>query len=133
MILPILAMTLVMSFGYLLMKFLIFDLADEVFDCGDYLLVKQGKIERKIPLADIINVNYTPMMNPPRVTIQLLGTSATSSIEPRSGSHSRAATNEIAFITIRNFGLNPFRKNQVIEDLILRIHNARVKKFKAPF
>ncbi len=56
---------------YVVMKKFIFDLVDEVVDLGDALLVKNGDREDRIALSNIINVNYTPLMNPPRVTLSL--------------------------------------------------------------
>lgn len=58
-------------FGYFVMKKFIFDLVDEVFDACDALLVKSGGRDDRIALSDIKNVNYTPMMSPPRVTLSL--------------------------------------------------------------
>jgi hypothetical protein len=58
-------------FGYVLLKKIVFDLADEVTDGGDFLVVRFGKIQERIALANIINVSYSVMMNPPRVTLTL--------------------------------------------------------------
>lgn len=60
-----------LGFGYFLMKKLIFDLVDEVWDDGRTLVVKNGSQTDRIPLADIKNVNYSPFLNPPRVTLSL--------------------------------------------------------------
>lgn len=60
-----------MIFGYFLMRLLIFDLVDEVWDDGDALIVKNRGQEQRIPLADIKNVSYTVLVNPPRVTLSL--------------------------------------------------------------
>jgi hypothetical protein len=59
------------GFGYFLMKKLVFDLVDEVWDDGDALVVKNGGQDERIALADIKNVNYSPIVNPPRVTLSL--------------------------------------------------------------
>jgi hypothetical protein len=58
-------------FGYVLMKKLIFDLVDDVFEDGDTLVVKNRGRDDRIALADIKNVNYSPLMSPPRVTLSL--------------------------------------------------------------
>jgi len=60
-----------MVLGYFIMKRLVFDLVDEVYDLGDALLVKNGYQEDRIALSDITNVNYSPLINPPRVTLSL--------------------------------------------------------------
>src|SRR5664279_4688341 len=58
-------------FGYRFMQKMIFCLADEVLDAGDALVVRSGGQEERIPLSDIKNVNYSPYMNPPQVTLSL--------------------------------------------------------------
>ena len=55
-------------FGYVLMKKIVFDLADEVTDCGDFLVVRFADIQERIALSNIMNISYSVMMNPPRVT-----------------------------------------------------------------
>ena len=70
--LPFLVIPIVMAaFGYLFMKKLVFDLADEVCDEGDHLLIRFGNDQDEVKLANIINVSYMSMMNPPRVTLSL--------------------------------------------------------------
>ena len=59
------------GFGYFIMKKLVFDLVDEVWDDGDALVVKNRGQEERIALADIKNVSYSPFVNPPRVTLSL--------------------------------------------------------------
>lgn len=54
-----------------LLKMLVFDLADEVHDAGDHLVVRKGDITERIPLAQIINLSATVLVNPPRVTLTL--------------------------------------------------------------
>jgi len=59
------------ALGYVIMRKFVFDLADEVFDGGDHLLVRFGDEQERIPLDSIINVNQTVMVNPPRATLTL--------------------------------------------------------------
>ena len=59
------------GFGYFIMQKLVFDLVDEVWDNSDALLVKNRGQEQRIALGEIKNVNYSPFMNPPRVTLSL--------------------------------------------------------------
>jgi hypothetical protein len=98
------------GFGYFFMRKMLWDLADEVFEDGDTLLVKQGDDQERIPLSNIMNVS---VMNssPPRITLRLRNPS-------RFG-------NEIAFAAKRAFTFNPFAKNEVAENLILRVEQAR--------
>jgi len=100
-------------FGYFLMKKLVWDLVDEVYDGGDYLLVKNRGQEERVALSNIMNVSATTMVTPPRITLRLVKPS-------RFGP-------EIAFSPIRPITLNPFAKNAVAEELIARAYAARLK------
>jgi hypothetical protein len=69
---PALIMPIVMAgFGFTLFKKLCWDLADEVFDGGTFLLVRRNRIEEKIDLRDIVNVSASVMVSPPRITLLL--------------------------------------------------------------
>jgi hypothetical protein len=102
--------------GWALMKGMIWDLMDEVYDCGDTLLVKDGGREERIALTNIMNVSVTTLTNPQRVTLRL--------IEPGAFGH------EIVFCPLKQFTLNPFAKNAIAEDLIVRVHQARTRGAK---
>jgi hypothetical protein len=97
------------GFGYFIMQKLVFDLVDEVSDDGDALVVKNRGQEQRIALADIKNVNYSPFISPPRVTLSL-----------------RRPTvfgDQITFCApVR---LLPFSPSPVIADLIERVDHAR--------
>lgn len=97
--------------GFALMKKLVWDLIDEVYDCGDHLLVRRGDEEERIPLSGIINVSSSVATNPPRITLRL-------ATPGKFG-------NEISFSPVTTFTLNPFAKNAVAEDLIVRVDKAR--------
>jgi hypothetical protein len=98
-------------FGYVLMKNLIFDLVDEVYDEGDFLLVRKGREEERVALSNIMNVSASTLTNPPRITLRLV-------------TPGKFGT-EIAFSPERQFSFNPFVRNQVAEDLIVRVDQAR--------
>lgn len=100
-----------MAFGFVLMKVLIFDLADEVFDEGDHLLVKFGKREEKIYLSNIKHLNMTIMTNPKRITLTLR--------EPC------AFGTKVSFSPITPFSFNPVKPNPIAEELIERIDQSR--------
>ena len=100
--------------GALVMKKLVWDLADEVYDFGEHLVVKNGGVEEVIKLADVMNVSIQTNMNPPRITLRLVRPS-------RFGE-------EVTFSPIRPFTLNPFAKNEVAEDLIRRVDSARSRR-----
>ena len=97
------------GFGYFIMQKLVVDLVDEVCDDGDALVVKNRGQEQRIALADIKNVNYSPFVSPPRVTLSL-----------------RRPTvfgDQITFCApVR---LLPFSPSPVIADLIERVDHAR--------
>jgi hypothetical protein len=101
-------------FGYFLMKKLVWDLADEVYDCGESLLIRNRGSEERIALSNIMNVNVSTHMNPQRVTLRL--------VKPG------AFGDEVAFSPVAKPSLNPFAKNPVAEDLIVRVDRARTKR-----
>src|SRR5262249_48772530 len=69
---PFLIMVLLMAvLGYWFMKKVNFNLADAVLDAGDALVVRSGGQEERIALSDIKNVNYSPYMYPPQVTLSV--------------------------------------------------------------
>jgi hypothetical protein len=59
------------GFGFWLMRRLVFDLADAVYDEGDALRVRFRGDEERIALANIINISYSGLTNPPRATLTL--------------------------------------------------------------
>ncbi len=103
---PLALMTLV---GFTLFRYLIFDLADEVWDDGESLIVRNGGVEQRVMLGNIINVGFTVLTNPPRVTLTLR--------QPG------ALGREITFSPQRRFP--GFRRSPIIDELIERVDRAR--------
>lgn len=99
-------------FGYFMMKKLIWDLMDEVYDCGDFLLVRNGSEEESIPLSNIMNVGTITNTNSPRITLRLV--------------HPGRFGTDVSFTPKSPMSFNPFAKNPVAEDLIVRVDKARV-------
>jgi hypothetical protein len=97
------------ALGYVIMKKVIFDLVDEVWDDGAALLVRDKGREDRIALSNIMNVSYSPLVNPPRVTLLLRKPSIFGT--------------EVTFSAPARFV--PFAKSPVIEDLIRRVDAAR--------
>jgi hypothetical protein len=97
---------------FVIFRKLIWDLADEVYDGGDHLLIKMRGEEERVALSNIMNVSAATYVNPMRVTLRL--------IKPgRFGP-------EITFTPqVPRFSLNRFGKNPIAEDLIVRAHEAR--------
>lgn len=99
------------GFGFYFMKKFVFDLVDEVWDDGHALLVKNNGQQERIALGDIKNVNYSPLVNPPRVILSL-----------------RRPTlfgDKIAFCAPVRFV--PFAGSAAIDELIERVDAARRK------
>jgi hypothetical protein len=109
-LLPFIMVAVAMAlFGFVLLRKFVYDLADEVTDGGDFLVVRFGDVEDRIALSNIINVSYTMMMNPPRVTLSLR--------QPcRFGK-------KVSFSPPRRW--SPFSNSPIITDLIERIDVAR--------
>jgi len=103
----------VLVFGLLLWWLLASDLADEVIDMGEYLVVRRGKLEDKIYFKNIQNIDTSKNVNPPRVTIRL--------IQP--GSFGKL----VSFSPKAAPSLNPFAANPLVEELITRAHQARAQ------
>lgn len=97
--------------GYAVMRKLVWNLADEVYDCGDSLLFRNRGEEDRISLANVMNVSPSTFVNPPRITLRL-------------ASPSKWGT-EVVFSPIRSRVLNPFARNAIAEDLIVRVDRAR--------
>jgi hypothetical protein len=102
---------LMAGFGYVIFKKIIFDLVDEVYDGGDFLLVRDNRGEDRIQLSNIRNVSYSPLMSPQRVTLSLR----------EAGIFGR----ELSFTLPIRFTLNFLKKDPIIEDLINRVESAR--------
>lgn len=103
---------LMLIFGFLFFRKLLWTLADQVQDGGSYLLVRRGSIEKRIPLGDIFNVSMSQFSNPKRVTLRLRTPCEWG--------------DEIAFIPkMPSLGLNPFARSSVAEDLMWRVDQAR--------
>jgi hypothetical protein len=98
-------------FGFLLMKFLLWDLVDEVEDHGDYLVVRNRGEQERIPLSNITRVSGTMMVNPPRVTLRLA----------KAGKFG----DQIVFTPVMRFRFNPFAKHPITEELSARVDRAR--------
>jgi hypothetical protein len=113
--LPVLIIPLVMGVvGYYVLKATVFDLVDEVWDAGDFLVVRNRGEEVTIRLEEIVNVNYSNLSKTKRVVLRLRKTS-------RLG-------NEIAFVPVAKVSVwPPVAKNPMIEKLIDRIDAARRK------
>lgn len=101
-------------FGLVVMKKVVWSLVDEVYDCGDFLLVKDRGKEHRIPLADIMNVDGAFAANSPRITLRLMDGSASTSLGA-----------EVAFAPPIHLTLSPLAKHPLAENLIVRVNQAR--------
>jgi hypothetical protein len=96
-------------FGFFGMKHFVFGLADEVWDAGSDLIVKNHGIERRVELKDIIDAKYTALLRRSRETLTLA--------EPPDGAN---------VVTFRPpFKFFPHTMPRIVMDLFLRIEAAR--------
>jgi len=93
---------------YLLIRSEASNFADEVFDCGDSLVVRKGTVEDRIPLQDIGSVRASRFSNPERITLQL-------------SRHCKFGR-EVAFIPVARW--HPFARHPVARELNVRINRA---------
>ena len=96
--------------GYFIMKKLVFDLMDQVWDSGSELLIKNRGGKVHIPLANILSINYVGYINPPRITLMLRQAC-------RFGK-------EITFFP-KGISFFPFSKNRIAKELIERVEALR--------
>jgi hypothetical protein len=99
------------AFGFVLLKKRVWDLVDEVHDGGDFLLVRNGGVEDRVPLSNIVGLSASRASNPPRVTLRLAS-------RGRFGS-------EIAFSPADRASWNPFARSAIAEDLRVRVDRCR--------
>ena len=57
--------------GYLVYRLYARNLVDEVWDCGDALLIRNGGSEFHVALTNCLNVSLSSYVNPPYATIML--------------------------------------------------------------
>jgi len=97
--------------GLVLMKLFIWNLADEVYDCGDSLLVRRGGIEESVPISGIQEVALALFSRPPRITLRLA----------TPGKFGKA----IVFTPPTSPGLEIFGRNPIAESLKAKVQRAR--------
>lgn len=112
-VIPMLIAPVVMAvIGYMLFRRILFDLVDEVWDDGDALVVKNAGMEERVPLRNIINIGYSLLTNPERVTLTLRDAGALGK--------------EITFMPLpRPFLFRWLSRNPIIDELIGRVDQAR--------
>jgi hypothetical protein len=103
-------------FGYGLFKWLLFGLVDEVWLEGDQLLVRNKGEPSHVPLANVINVNASVMISPPRITLSLRQASPT-------------LGKDISFMPMgRTSLLSAFKPSPIAAELIQRIDAQRQRR-----
>jgi len=112
-VLPLIVLPLgIAAVGYLVVKHLLSDLVDEVWDNDrELLVINDGHVEH-VPFSNIVNISYSGFTNPKRATLILRQPgrwgAKFSFIPPRS--------------SIRIFKL---MDNELVDDLIRRVDQAR--------
>lgn len=94
--------------GFFFFKTFLWDLADEVLDDGDQLIVTHGADKQTVFLKDIVNVNLQ-FFSPERVVLTIRQT--------------KGSDDQIAFIP--PYRINKFSENQFVSKLIKRVDDAR--------
>jgi hypothetical protein len=97
-------------FIYFLLRRMIWDLVDEVYDAGDYLVFKNDGREQRVQLEEITEIDYQNITSPERVTVHCrnegtLGNKLVFCLPPR---------------------LFKLRKSSVVTELIERVERARL-------
>jgi hypothetical protein len=110
-ILTLLGICLIWLTTYLLLRAFVFDVADEVWDDGEYLVVTWGRVSERIAMSDIAEVSEPLFFRPRRVTLRF----------EKRGNFGR----EITFVPAGDFTLSPFRRSAAGEDLRKRVATAR--------
>ena len=95
--------------GWFLWRKLLADLADEVWDAGGELIVRNRGVEAHVPLSSIVNVNCEWLTNPQRITLTLREPSTLGS--------------EIVFAPLVQWVL--LRRSPIADDLVRRVEEAR--------
>ena len=108
----IVAPILMIVIGFVAFRSMIWNLADEVRDGGDFLRVRRGSLEERVPLADVVNVGVSQFTNPQRISLRLR-------TRGKFG-------DEIAFLPRQPvLQFNPMARNEIAESLIKRVDAAR--------
>lgn len=97
--------------AFVIMKKLVFDLVDEVWDNGDELIVKNKGWEERVALTNIMNVSSSVMTNPRRITLTLRDPG-------RFGK-------EVTFTPISDGGFLPHMRSRVADELVERVDSLR--------
>jgi hypothetical protein len=108
------ALAVLAAVGLALMKVFIWNLADEIYDCGDSLLVRRGGVEENVRFSDIEGVALALFSRPPRITLKLA----------RPGKFGRS----IVFTPPTSPGQEIFGRNPIAQDLIVRVDRARAQR-----
>lgn len=111
--LALLLIPIVMAlFGYALMRLLIFDLVDAVYDCGDHLLICSGNEKWRVPIENIMNIGYSGVTNPKRITLTIRAPTG-------------QASKDITFMPPHSWVI--FAKHPLVTELIQRVDATRPK------
>jgi hypothetical protein len=111
----VLHMGFMATIGFLVMKKLVFDLVDEVWDEGSALLIKNKGQQVRVELSAIVNVGHSMFANPARVTLLVR--------------HGTPLGDELAFLPPTQ--LIRSARNPLVEELIQRVDAARMKAARA--
>ena len=89
-------------------------LVDEVYDCGDFLLIRHRGEEERVGFPNIMEMKSWTRMFPPVVTFQLMNPGKFGLI--------------VSFTPSTPFTLSPYADYSSIENLIVRVNDAKSKR-----
>ncbi len=95
---------------FFILRILVWDLVDEVFDCGDSLLFREKGVEQLVPLSEVVNIDVMAFSSPERVTV-------------RTRTEGELGRTNLTFAAPMR--LNVLSENSMVNDLIRRVDEAR--------
>jgi len=95
-------------------KVLASDLADDVVDLGHSLVIRRGKVSDRVPLANLLKIEASFVVNPPRMTFHFLAPTAFGKA--------------VSFCPVSVRSINPLAVHPLAEELTIRAQEAREKK-----
>ena len=104
------ALLILAAIGFAVFKKRMWSLADDIVDCGDYLLVRFGEKEQPIYFSNITKVDVESHFGATTVRLRL-------SVPSQFGT-------VVSFLA-RQTSRNPFKPNAVAEELISRVNGKR--------
>lgn len=103
--------------GLVFFKYALWDLVDEVYDCGETLHFRRGSTEQRVSLSEIVHIDHSVDDYPETVTIYCrsdgpIGTKIRFCLPESSSSASESS---------------PYPRPEVVSELLNRVNHSRIK------